>query len=117
VPFANLPPQGTLYIQNFNGIAWAQPGGPNTPVYPQQQIGVQYQFEPTPGSIIWSENSGLWSFSCSHWAMEPMIFQDFDEMLGVSVAVITCPICTCVSRYQSPYSSIHDVFAYPIIIP
>lgn len=116
MPFENLLPPGSLYAKNFNGVAWYQliPGGT---VYPQQNVGNQYQFSPVPGMIIWSENSGLWYFGCGHSVMEPMIFRDHDDMLGVSVAVICCPMCSYIQRYQSPYESIEDPFQFPIILP
>jgi hypothetical protein len=117
VPFANLLPPGSLYIQNFQGVAWFQPNGVGTQVFPAQNVGNQYAFSPTPGMIVWSENSGIWYFGCGHSVMEPMIFRDYDNMLGVSVAVICCPMCSFIQRYQSPYESIDDPFQFPIIIP
>jgi hypothetical protein len=68
---------GTLYNPKQSGIAWSQPGGPGTTVFPQEQVNVPFAAYPTGGQL-WAENSGIWVAGCGHWQNEPMIWQDFD---------------------------------------
>jgi hypothetical protein len=96
-------------------VAWSQPDGANTTVYPTENTG-PFTAYPVPGQMF-AENSGMWFFGCGHSVMLPLVFRDYDNMLGESVAVICCPMCTFIQRYQSPYESIQDPFNFPIIIP
>jgi hypothetical protein len=68
---------GTLYNPRQSDIAWSQPGGPGTTVFPQEQVNVPFTAYPTGGQL-WAENSGIWVAGCGHWQNEPMIWQDFD---------------------------------------
>lgn len=67
---------GTQYNPKQSGIAWTQPGGPYTTVYPQEQINVPFSAYPVPGQLF-AENSGIWVAACGHWMDEPMIFFDY----------------------------------------
>jgi len=116
MPAGNLPPQGTLYIKNFGGTRWSQPNGPNTTVFPQQQVNQPFLAYPTSGQI-WAENSGLWVCGCGHWQNCITIFRDYDNVQQISVAVIACSLCSFIQRYQSPYESITDPMRFPVIIP
>lgn len=115
MPFEKLPAQGTLYIPEFSGIAWSQPGGSNTQVFPAQANG-PFTAYPVVGQMF-SESSGMWFFGCGHSVMMPMVFRDYDNMLGESVAVICCPMCSFIARYTSPYESIYNPLLFPVIIP
>lgn len=115
MPLANLF-VGSLYIQNYNGTAWSQPGGPGTTVYPQQQIGTNYAAYPVVGQI-WAENSGLWVAGCGHWFDCVRVFHDYDNMLESSAAVICCPLCSFLIRLIEPYDQIYNVNDNMIIIP
>ena len=116
MPFNTLPDIGSLYDPLWNGIPWSQPI-PGGPVFPAQQIGVEYEFEPTPGSIIWSENSGLWVLGCGHWQNAMTIFQGWDAINNISAAILACSVCSYVQRIIEPYDEISNPNSYPIILP
>jgi hypothetical protein len=110
-----LAPIGTIYVPGWMGIAWSQPGGPGTQVFPAENTG---PFTAYPvGGQLFAENSGLWFFGCQHSVMLPMIFRDYDSVTLMSAAMICCPICTYLQRVQEPYESIDDPMRYPIVIP
>ena len=118
MPFENLPAQGTLYVPNWSGISWSQPGGPNTTVYPQQQSASSPSFAPTvPGYPPWFEGGMLWPLGCGHWNDAMTIFRDYDNMLGTSVAIVCCSMCSFIQRYISPYEAIDNPNSYPVILP
>lgn len=116
MPFENLPPIGALYIPNWNGIAWSQPNGFGTTVYPQEQIGTPFAAYPVVGEI-WAENSGLWVLGCGHWENAVIIFRDYDEMLGSSAALVCCALCTYIQRIIEPYEEFTNPMAFPVVIP
>jgi hypothetical protein len=116
MPFATLPAIGSLYYPNFNHIAWSQPGGYGTTVFPQQLIGIPFEAYPVPGQI-WAENSGLWVLGCGHWQNQMRVFRDYDAETGMSAAILCCSLCTYVQRIQEPYESITNEFNFPILIP
>lgn len=77
---------GTLYNPKQSGIAWSQPGGPGTTVYPQEQVNVPFTAYPVVGQL-WAENSGVYVCGCGHWINEAMIFEDADGFI-VSLAYL-----------------------------
>jgi hypothetical protein len=95
---------GVPYDPNYNGIAWSQPAGPGTTVYPQQVTGGgPIDLKPT------TELSGFFSYSCSHVVNSPMIFRDVDLSTGKQVVLVCCPQCSTVQRSMTP-----EEFADPI---
>jgi hypothetical protein len=68
---------GTLYEKNWGGIAFTQPGGPYTQVFPAEAVNVPFTAYPVPGQVF-AENSSPWVCGCLHWVDEPMVFQDHD---------------------------------------
>jgi hypothetical protein len=111
-----LPAIGTLAVANWNGIAWSQPGGAGTTVYPQEQVNVPFTAYPVGGQI-WAENSGLWVLGCGHWQNAVLILRSYDPVNQVSAALICCALCTFVQRIQEPYESIENPLLFPVIIP
>jgi hypothetical protein len=99
---------GTMY-QPPPGFS--QPGGPGTTVYPQQVTGgAPIDLKPT------TELSGFFSYSCGHQVNFPMIFWDVDLSTGERVALVTCPLCTCIQRTMTP-EEFADPIGSAIIIP
>lgn len=115
MPLANLF-VGTLYIPDYHGVAWSQPGGPGTQVLPQQQINTPFSNYPVVGQV-WAENSGLWNSPCGHWFNCPLIMMAHDDMLESSAALVLCPLCSYLIRIIEPFNAIDDVIANPIVIP
>lgn len=110
-----LPPLGSFYIPNYNGIAWTQPGGPNTKVFPAQNDGPFLQY-PTPGQFISEAGEALWRGPCGHGWDTFQIWKDFDDLTGQSVAIVACPICSISLHYVEPYEAIFDVSQFPIVV-
>ena len=92
---------GALYPPGgLNNIKWSQPGGVGTPVYPQQQTGVDY-FSSHP----FSELSGQFSVGCGHFCNMPLVQQEYDYVTESSVALICCPLCGYVQYTLEPFES------------
>lgn len=107
---------GTLYIPRYNNIAWTQPLGPGTTVYPQQNNGAFANY-PIPGLTFVEAGCSLWLFGCGHGADVIKVFRDYDASTGTSAAVCCCPMCSYLSRIIEPYEMWTDSTQYPILIP
>jgi hypothetical protein len=105
---------GTLYMKNFNSVPWSQPGGPNTVVFPQQQLGPWPNY-PVQGQFF-IEASGLWTVGCGHFVDYPYIFRDFDPCSGLSMALVACPMCSYVQYGLEPYELFYDPIQNAITI-
>lgn len=114
MPLANLF-LGTLYDPTHNGVNWSQPGGPGTPVFPQQQVATPFLAYPVVGQV-WAENSGLWSVGCGHWVNLPEVIRAFDNESGESAALICCPMCSFIQSIIEPYQDALDATLNPILI-
>ncbi len=110
-----LPPLGALYIPNWNNIAWSQPNGVGTKVFPAQQSGPFLQF-PVPGQFFDEPGEALWRAGCQHGFDAFQVFRDYDDSTGMSAAIQTCPICTFIVAVIEPYERIFDVLQYPILV-
>ena len=110
-----LPTLGTFYIKNYNGIAWTQPGGPNTVVYPQQDNG-PFTAYPVPGQFFAESGQALWRGPCGHGWDSFQIWFDYDDSTHMSVAIVACPICSITLNYIEPASRAYDVMQFPIIV-
>ena len=108
------PIVGSLYIKNWNNIAWSQPGGIGTTVYPQQQVNTAFTDFPVAGQT-WSE-IGLWVSSCGHWLDTWEIFRDINICTNQSAAIVACPVCSNIQQVITPYEAIFDVLRYPIVV-
>jgi hypothetical protein len=109
---------GTLYIPNYHGIAWSQPGGPFTTVYPQEE---NAPYNPPqnpipPGQFFCETGSALWIVGCGHGVDEPHVWRDFNTDTNTSCAVIGCNLCSFVQSILTPYEIFTDVMQYPILI-
>jgi hypothetical protein len=92
---------GALYpAGGLNGIAWQQPGGVGTQVFPAQQTGSDY-FSVKP----FSELSGVFAVGCGHFCNYPLIQQEWDYETNSSVALIQCPLCGFVSYTLEPFEA------------
>lgn len=105
---------GTIYIPNYNGIPWAQPGGQGTTVFPQQQSGPWLNYP--VGGQFFIEASGLWVAGCGHYMDYPEVFRDFDPCANLSVALVCCPICSYIQYGFEPYEVFDDPMQNPITI-
>jgi len=113
---ASLPPIGSLYIPNWNGIAFTQPGGVGTKVIPTLGDGDSFGY-PVPGQALYPSSQALWISPCGHGFDYPLVFRDYDPNTQMSAAIIVCPVCTYFLRTIEPYEAIDNVLSYPIIIP
>ena len=108
---------GTLYQKNRNGIAWSQPLGPGTAVYPQE---ANYIYDPPqnpiPPGTFFSESSGLWFAGCGHNFDDFWVFRDYDDITSSSVAIVACPLCSFIIQLIEPYEKWTDVNQFPIIV-
>ena len=106
---------GSLYQPKWNGIAWSQPGGPSTTVYPQQNNG-PFTAYPVPGQFFGESSQALWRAGCGHGFDEFLIFRDYDEGLQMSAALQCCSICTYIVREYNPFEIIFEVPQYSILV-
>lgn len=106
---------GSLYIDNFNNIAWTQPGGSGTTVYPQQNDGVMTTY-PVPGQWISEAGEALWRAGCGHGFDAFMVWKDRDDTENLSAAVVCCPLCSYIIRVIEPYELWTDPILYPILV-
>lgn len=91
---------GALYVPNYNNVAWSQPGGAGTPVYPQQVTGGFNLLATKP----FNELTGQYIGVCGHSFNMCTVFRDIDVNTGESMALLCCPSCSCVQRTISPFS-------------
>lgn len=109
---ANTWQVGALYPPGGrNNVAWSQPGGVGTQVFPQQQTGVDY-FAVTP----FSELTGMMSSGCGHFLMTPLIQREYDYDTEKSVALLCCPLCGYVNSYLEPFEAALDTVYQPQVI-
>ena len=106
---------GTLYIPNYNHIAWTQPGGTGTTVYPQQGDGPFLAY-PVPGQFISEAGESLWRAGCGHGFDVWLVFRDYDSSTSSSVAVVCCPLCTYIMQLIEPYELWTNPVEYPILV-
>lgn len=105
---------GSLYYPTWNNIAWSQPLGPGTAVFPGPNDG-SFGY---PGDQIRMQESGqgLWTAGCLHWFDDFQIFRDYDTGLQMSAALQCCPICSFLVREYNPYEIIFEVPQYSILV-
>ena len=90
---------------------FTQPDGVGTQVFPAQVTGGgPISIEPT------TEQSGFFSYGCSHQVNSPKIFWDVDMSTGEQVVLVTCPLCTYVQRTMTP-EEFADPIGSAIIVP
>lgn len=106
---------GGLYITDYQGTPWSQPGGIGTQVLPTLGDGPMTSY-PVPGQFLMPSAQAIWHPGCGHGCDEWQIFRDFDSDTDMSVAVVTCPICSYVVQLIEPYEEIENYFRFPIII-
>ena len=111
----SFPVIGQLYIPNYHGIAWSQPGGTGTTVYPQQNDG-PFTAYPVPGQFFAEAGESLWRSGCGHGWDAFHISRDYDPNTSSSAAVIYCPLCSYVVQILEPYDLVYSVTQYPIIV-
>lgn len=99
-----------------SGRGYTQPGGPFTPAYPEQIVDPSSTIAPFATTPV-TEQTGVMSFACSHFADEPYVVRDYDYNTGMSVALICCPICLCVSGMIEPYELWLSPTQNPIVFP
>lgn len=91
---------GALYPLNGGyGGFWKQPGGPNSPVFPEQETGNSNLFSTVP----FNEKTAQFIGVCGHSFVSCMIWREYDYENNVSVALLSCPSCGCVNRTVSPF--------------
>ena len=113
---------GLQLYPTYTGIAWTQPGGKSTQVFPAQARNQPMTSYPVPGQIIDEVGMSLWPvWGCLHGSDVARIFKDFDSVTKLSAACVCCPICSYVQYLIEPYenatSSIAMTNQFPIIIP
>jgi len=110
-----LPPIGALYYPNYHNIAWSQPGGTGTKVFPAQNDGPMTAY-PVPGQFIIEAGEALWRAGCGHGFDEFQVFRDYDDVTMKSAAIQCCPICSYIVAILEPYEVIDDVLQHPILV-
>ena len=107
--------EGALYYPGGVGGIWTQPGGPGTTVFPQQQTGNTDLFSPAP----FNENTGQFTGVCGHSFSYCTVYRDYDQETDLSVALLACPLCSCIQRAIEPYddavsgSDLSNLILYP----
>ena len=104
---------GEIYVKNYNGIPWSQPGGPFTPVFPQQVTGNSNLLSVTP----FNELTGVYMGNCNHSFDQVVVFRDYDYTQSSSVALLSCPLCSTVQRVIEPYEAIQDPLINAVLYP
>jgi len=105
---------GLQYQKTWNNIAWSQPDGIGTRVFPQQITGNSNILSVEP----FSELTGTFLFGCGHSVDQVMVFQDWDYDTGMSVALICCAICTFVQSRIEPYiEALTNPLQFAILYP
>ena len=105
---------GLQYDPKWNNIAWKQPGGVGTKVYPQQVSGNSNLLSVEP----FSEVTGVYFFGCGHSVNQSLVIRDWDYNTGTSVALIACPTCSYVQSTVEPYElALTNDLQYAILFP
>lgn len=100
---------GSLYPEGgLHDIAWSQPGGPGTRVFPQQQTGQDY-FSTKP----FSELSGVFVSPCGHYQDNPTIQREYDYDTNQSCALVQCSLCGYVAYVIEPFEDALSTIQYP----
>src|SRR5579872_948859 len=92
---------GLQLYPNWNNIAWTQPGGKGTAVFPAQTNG-PFTAYPVPGQVIDDLGQALWLFGCGHGVDVIRVFKDFDPTTGLSAACICCSVCSYIQYLVEP---------------
>ena len=87
-----------LYLPGGPGGFWTQPV-PGGPVYPQQVQANSDILTTEP----FSDLSGTDIGGCGHSFNSVTVYRDHDYETGLSVALITCPLCSFVLRRIEPF--------------
>lgn len=106
---ATYPQLGELFLgPDRNGQPmWNQPGGPGTPVFPQQAFG---------------EQVALFVFGCGHWSNHFDVRDNnfnppsFDVNFTERSAFMCCPLCSYIQRIVTPYDEIYDSISNYILL-
>src|SRR5271166_5813269 len=91
---------GLQYLKTWNNIAWSQPGGIGTKVFPQQPTGNSDLFSVLPYNSL----TGVYIVGCGHSVNQVLVLQDWDYDTNMSVALICCPSCSYIQSRIEPYS-------------
>lgn len=113
---------GLQLYPKWNNIAWTQPGGKGTQVFPAQARNAPFTAFPVPGQVIDEVGMSLWPvWGCGHGTDVIRVFKDFDSVTGLSAACICCSVCSylqfLIEPYENATSSIAMTNQFPIIIP
>lgn len=115
--------EGTMYKNGGDigppgagGYGYTQPGGPFTPVYPQQTSDPSSVIAPFSTKSV-SQATGQLAFVCGHILNMCLVYKDFDYTTNKSCALICCPACTCISSVVEPYEDWLDTFSNPVQLP
>lgn len=105
---------GSLYQPQWHNIAWSQPGGVGTTVYPGPNDG---PFGYPQNQILMQESGqGLWTAGCNHWFLTWLLFRDYDTVTQMSAAIQCCNVCSFIVRVYEPYELIFEVPQYSILV-
>lgn len=95
---------GRMYFKGLNtagNAQFTQPGPPFSTVYPQQPQGAPWPDYPVPGLFY---EFGGWNIpSCGHYIVQPKVIREYDYDNNVSVALVTCAVCSLIQYAISPY--------------
>ena len=113
---------GLQLYPRYNSIAWTQPGGKGSQVFPAQARNQPMTTYPVPGQIIDEVGMSLWPvWGCLHGSDVARLFKDFNTDANTQCCVVACPICSYIQYLITPYenatSSIAMTNQFPIIIP
>jgi hypothetical protein len=109
-------PGGDVGAPGSGGYGYKQPGGPFTPVYPQQTVRPDSNIPPFSTAPT-TNQTGQMAFGCGHILDMCLVYKDFDYETGMSVALICCPACTFISEALEPYEKFLDTFSNPVQLP
>lgn len=102
--------EGTLYLPGGPGGFFYQPDGPFTKVLPQVQVQANSDILTT---VAFSDLTGRFIAFCSHSFMSVTVYRDFDYDTGLSVALLTCPICSAILRTLEPFDkAVYGPYSY-----
>ena len=104
---------GQQWDPRYNGIAWTQPGGIGTKVYPQEVTGNSNLFTTLP----YNELTGTFIFGCGHSADQVYLQMDYDYMSDQQVGLICCPVCSFVQRVISPWTEAYNPLTAAVLTP
>jgi len=104
---------GVQWDKKFNNIAWSQPGGPGTPVFPAQPTGNSDLFSVLP----FNSKTGTYIMGCNHSMDQVWLQRDWDYINNVAVGLILCPQCSYCSRVISPWEQAYNPLQQAILTP